>query len=156
MIGFRLVDLCRRRGTTIARTSAAAGLTLTPAGALAPTATAPAPVAGGPGGHSLRSLLNPPGAESHADPAEEMTAQQSFAARHFGAAGLSAPLATSQAIQQGVAEAALVPTSTRFGGDWKIRGPKSYFANDPNKSPSDIVNLGFQNLGGRVTAIATT
>src|SRR3954451_12415093 len=68
MIGFRLVDLCRRRGTTIARTSAAAGLTLTLAGALAPTATATAPVAGGTGGHSLRSLLNPTGAESHADP----------------------------------------------------------------------------------------
>src|SRR3954468_21965385 len=101
MIGFRLVDLCRRRGTTIARTSAAAGLTLTLAGALAPTATATAPVAGGTGGHSLRSLLNPTGAESHADPAEEMTAQQSFAARHFGAAGLSAPPGTDAGVQQG-------------------------------------------------------
>src|SRR3954451_7780450 len=154
MIGFRLVDICRRRGTVIARTSAAAGLTLTLAGALAPTATAP--VAGGHAGHGLRSLLNPSGAESHADPAEEMTAQQSFAAKHFGAAGLSSPLATSAAIRQSVAQAATVPASARFTGDWKIRGTKSYFANDPRRSSSDIVDLGFQNLGGRVTAIGTT
>src|SRR3954463_391034 len=154
MIGTRLIDIFRRRGTVIARTSAAAGLTLTLAGALAPTSTAPA--TSGHAGQGLRSLLNPSGAESHADPAEEMTAQQSFAAKHFGAAGLSSPLATSAAIRQSVAQAALVPASARFGGDWKIRGPKSYFANDPNRSPSDIVDLGFQNLGGRVTAIATT
>src|SRR5438270_319230 len=94
----RLIDLCRRRGTVIARTSAAAGLTLTLAGALAPTATATAPVATGHGGSSLRAMLNPSGAESHADPTEEMTAQQSFAAKHFGAAGLSSPLAKSAAM----------------------------------------------------------
>src|SRR4051794_1974933 len=94
MLGSHLFDLCRGRGAVIARTSAAAGLTLTRAGALSPAATATAPAAGGQGGqggHSLRSLLNPSGAESHADPVEEMAAQQSFAARHFGAAGLSAP-----------------------------------------------------------------
>src|SRR3954471_4220732 len=56
MLGSHLVDLCRRRGTAIARTSAAAGLALTLAGALAPTATATTPAAGGHAGHSLRSL----------------------------------------------------------------------------------------------------
>ncbi|HMC68761.1 MAG TPA: hypothetical protein VKJ07_06375, partial [Mycobacteriales bacterium] len=151
----RLVDLCRRRGIVIARTSAAAGLSLTLAGAIAPGGTA-ATHAGAPTGGSLRSLLNPSGAESHADPTEEMTAQQSFAAKHFGAAGLANPFATAAAIQQGITQAATIPTSAQFGGDWKIRGPKSYFANDPNRSPSDITSLGFQNLGGRVTAIATT
>ena len=153
----RLIDLCRRRGTVIARTSAAAGLSLTLAGALAPGAPAVAPVAaGGHGTGSLRSLLNPTGAEAHADPAEEMTAQQSFGAKHFGVGGLSNPYATSRAISQSVAQAATIPQSTSFGGDWKIRGPKSYFANDPSRSPSDITGLGFQNLGGRVTSIATT
>jgi hypothetical protein len=152
----RLIDLCRRRGTVIARTSAAAGLALTLAGALAgaPAVTPATSAAHGSG--SLRSLLNPTGAEAKADPVEEMTAQQSFAAKHFGVAGLSDPYATSRAISQSIAQAAAVPQSTSFGGDWKIRGPKSYFANDPNRSPSDIVGLGFQNLGGRVTSIATT
>ncbi|HET7529464.1 MAG TPA: hypothetical protein VFJ98_00735 [Mycobacteriales bacterium] len=153
----RLLDLARRRGTVIARTSAAAGLSLTLAGALAPGSPAAAPAAGADHGPaSLRSLLNPSGAESHADPAEEMAAQQAFAAKHFGAAGLSAPYATSRAIQQSITQAAAVPASPRFRGDWRIRGPKSYFANDPKRSPSDIVGLGFQNLSGRVTAIATT
>ena len=92
----RLVDLCRRRGTVIARTSAAAGLSLTLAGALAPAGAhvAGAATAGRGVGQDLRSLLNPSGVETHADPAEEMSAQQSFAAKHFAGAGLSAPLAT--------------------------------------------------------------
>jgi hypothetical protein len=152
-----LIDLCRRRGTVIARTSAAAGLSLTLAGALAPGAPSVAASAAGNGaaGQDVRSLLNPSGVETHPNPVEEMTAQQSFAASHFGSAGLSAPLATSRAIQQGVAQAAVVPTSTRFGGDWKIRGPKSYFANDPNRS-SNVAALGFTNLAGRVTAIGVT
>src|SRR4051812_36900707 len=90
----RLIDLCRRRGTVIARTSAAAGLALTLAGALAPggASVAVSPAAGhGSAGNDLRSMLNPDGAETHPDPVEEMTAQQSFAASHFGSAGLSAP-----------------------------------------------------------------
>src|SRR5947209_9730978 len=66
----RLIDLCRRRGTVIARTSAAAGLSLTLAGALAPGAPSAVPAAAGARSHgSLRSLLNPSGAEAHADPA---------------------------------------------------------------------------------------
>src|SRR5436305_2050993 len=67
----RLIDLCRRRGTVIVRTSAAAGLSLTLAGAFAGAPSA-APVAAGthgtPGTGSLRSLLNPSGAEAKADP----------------------------------------------------------------------------------------
>src|SRR3954447_7520189 len=48
MLGFRLVDLCCRRGSAIARTSAAAGLALTLAGALAPAGgSAAGPAAAG-------------------------------------------------------------------------------------------------------------
>src|SRR4051794_9966180 len=91
----RLVDFCRHRGILIARTSAAAGLSLTLAAAVAPGVTGPSAAnAGARTGGSLRSLLNPSGAETHADPAEEMSAQQSFAAKHFGSAGLASPFAT--------------------------------------------------------------
>src|SRR5207248_11781984 len=117
-----------RRGHVLAaaRVAAVAGLSLTLAGAHTPSATA---VAGaGPGAGSLRHLLNPSGAERQDDPAEAAAGQQAFASRHFGAMGLAAPYATSTAIQNGITQAAAVPTSATYGHNWTIRGPKSYFA----------------------------
>ena len=89
------------------------------------------------------------------DPAEEMAAQQAFAAAHYGALGLASPRALSAAIEQGVQAAARIPTSSQFSKNWKIRGPLTYRADDPSRSGT-LTNLGFHNLSGRVTSLATT
>ncbi|MDQ1696509.1 MAG: hypothetical protein QOJ03_1862 [Frankiaceae bacterium] len=145
----------RRQLRATSWVAAAIGLSLALAGALAPaeTASTAAPL-GGAAGTDLRQLLNPSGI-TPIDPAEEMAAQQALGGRHYGALGLSSPVALSDAIQQGVAQAAQVGTSRRFARHWTLRGPTRYYANDPARS-GDLTGLGFHNLAGRVTSIATT
>ena len=140
-----------RRTTAAAWTAATLGLSLTLAGALAPADNAPSTVAGQA---SLQQLLNPSGI-ARINPAEEMAAQQALGARHYGALGLSRPQALSAAIQGGVEQASRVRASSRYGHRWDLRGPVRYFANDPQRS-GDLTKLGFHNLSGRVTSIATT
>ena len=140
-----------RTKKTAAWTAAALGLSLTLAGALAPVESAPVAV---PGAASLQQLLNPTGVQ-RIDPAEETTAQQSFGARHYGAAGLNHPMALSTAIQRAGEQAAQIAGSGRFGKRWTIRGPLSYHADDPKRSGT-LTKLGFHNLSGRVTSVATT
>jgi hypothetical protein len=138
----------------LSRAAAAAGLTLTLAGTMLPAAAPSAAVAHGTTG-SLRHLLNPDGAETSPDPAEAMTGQQAFAAAHFGKSALAHPFAMSAALSRGVREAALVPQNLSLSGSWKLRGPSRYYANDRARSGS-LVDLGMENLSGRVTTIATT
>ena len=145
--------MSRRTLAVASRVAAAAGLSLALAGALAPTGTTavtatPATTA------DLRQLLNPSGIEP-IDPAEEMAAQQSFAAAHYGALGLGSPVALSNAIEKGIQQSAAMPASRQFGKHWVLRGPRTFRADDPARSGS-LTNLGFHTLSGRVTSLATT
>lgn len=104
---------------------------------------------------SLRSMLNPTGGENGADARELAAGQQAFAAAHYGQLGLGAPQELSAAIQSAAVQAGRMPASSAYAHNWTLRGPSRYYANDASRS-GDIVNLGFQNLSGRVTTIATT
>src|SRR4051812_48824534 len=91
-----------RRQRRLVRTSTACavvGISLALAASLAPAAV---PTAGSqaPSLADLERLLNPSGV-SRITPAEEMTAQQAFAAAHYNGLGLNAPVALSTAIARG-------------------------------------------------------
>lgn len=145
------VDSGRRRVTALSLTAATIGLSVALAGALAPPHASPGRTAAPA---DLRQLLNPSGVRP-IDPAEEMTAQQAFAARHYGGLGLASPLALSAAIEHGIAQAARISGSALYSRAWQLRGPSRYYANNAQRS-GDLTNLGFQNLSGRVTSIATS
>src|SRR3954464_9689505 len=108
----------RRRGSRLliaSRVALAAGPAVALAGAIAPSGAAPgaAPVAAPAAPDDLSRLLNPSGVQP-INPAEEMVAQQDFAARHYGAFGLATPRALSAAIERGVQQAATVAASRQF------------------------------------------
>lgn len=132
-------------------TCAALGLSLALAGSLAPAQTAPAAVPTTE--PDLVALLNPSGV-ARINPGEELVAQQAYAAARFNGLGLNAPKATSAAIARSIDQAATVRTSAALDRRWTLRGPKVFRADDPDRSGS-LVNLGYRNLSGRVTSLAT-
>lgn len=146
----------RRGVVTASWLVAGLGLALVVAGATPPghDAAPPAAAAAAP---SVADLLhaNASGGPDAGEAAEEMAAQQAFAAKHYGNLGLANPTVLSAAIQRGITQAGRVATSRRFDHRWQIRGPVRYHADDPQRS-GDLTNLGFHNLSGRVTSLATT
>src|SRR4051794_25070049 len=134
--------------------AAAVGVSLTVAGVVAAPASARPHAAAAASPAGLQKLLNPSG-DATVNPAEEETARQAFAASHFGGMGLNDPMALQQSLSRSIAAAAVVPQSTSASKAWKLRGPSTYLANDPGESGS-LTNLGFKNLSGRATSIATT
>src|SRR4051812_25754852 len=97
-------------------TAVALGVSLTVAGVVAAPASARPHAAASTA--NLQKMLNPAGAAT-VNPAEEESARQAFAASHFGGAGLSDPMALQQSLSRSIAQAAVVPQSTRAAKGWK-------------------------------------